>query len=261
MIRLASLTFIILWSTGFVGAKLGMPYAEPASFLFVRCTIVFLLLSTFVFFMGSKFPRGRQFVDMMIVGILIHGVHLGGVFWAVRYNMPAGIAAVIIGTQPLLTGLLARYWVGDRLSPYHWYGIALGLVGLVLALGINIFMFDIGVLSVDTIIACIISVFAIAIATVYQKLRAVNVDLLSGISVQFLGAALFTFAFALTFESFHIEWNESTIFAMGWLVLVLSIACTLLFMWLIRQGSVAQVASLFYLIPPTGALMTWATIQ
>lgn len=258
MIRLASLSFIVLWATGFVGAKMGMPYGEPASFLFVRFAIAFLLMALIAFFTRSKWPTGIQFFHLIIIGMLIHAIHLGGVFWAIRHQMPGGIAAVIVGTQPLLTGLLARYWVGERLSRYHWYGVALGLVGLLLALGINTDILQHQALRLAPVISCFVSVFAIALGTVYQKLHAGNVNLITGTGVQFIGATLFTFVFALLFESFQIEWNSTSIFAMVWLVLVLSIAAIFLLMWLIRQESVAQVANLFYLVPPIGALMTWA---
>lgn len=255
-VRIAPMVFVGLWATGFVGARMAMPHAEPASFLAIRFAIAFALLAALAIIAGAKWPKGRDFGHAIIVGVLIHGLYLGAVFWAVHRGMPGGVAAIIVGLQPLATALLARSWLGEELDLRHWVGLAIGFAGILMVLLPGIQLDDSGIRGV-TIIACLIAVAAIAVGAIYQKRFATKLDLRSGNALQYLGAFLPMAAFAFAFESFAITWNAETLFAMAWLVLVLSIGAVFLLMWLIREGSVAKVSSLFYLVPAVAALMTF----
>ena len=135
LVRLAPAVFVCLWATGFVGAKFSMPHAEPASFLSFRYVIAFGILATLAFFAKAPWPRGKDVFHAMIVGALVHGVYLGSVFWSVRNGMPGGVSAVIVGLQPLLTAIMAGFWLKEQISGRHWAGLAVGMVGVLLVLG------------------------------------------------------------------------------------------------------------------------------
>ena len=256
MVRIAPVVFVCLWATGFVGARYSMPHAEPASFLSLRFAIAFAILGLVALLVKAEWPRGRALIDVIAVGALVHGIYLGGVFWAVRNGMPGGVSAVIVGLQPLLTAIMAALWINERVPMRQWLGIGLGLAGIAMVL---VPKFDLNAdgINVVTTIACLISVVAIAAGTVYQKRNVTHVDLRSGTALQYVGAFIPTSLFALMFESYAIDWNADSIFALLWLVFVLSIGAIFLLMWLIREGSVAQVSSLFFLVPAVAALMTW----
>ena len=256
ILRLAPVVFVCLWATGFVGARLGMPYAEPATFLALRFAIAFVLLGAIGFAFKAQWPKGRDVFHVMLVGAFVHGIYLGGVFWAVRNGMPAGISAVIVGLQPVLTAFLAFGLLGEAITKWHWVALPIGLIGVALVLLPGTDISSTGI-TVATVTASGLSVVAMAIGTIYQKRFATQTDLRTGTALQYVGALVPTLTFALLFESFSIQWNAQSIFAMAWLVLVLSLAAVFLLMWLIREGSVARVSSLFYLVPAVAALMTW----
>ena len=257
LIRLAPIVFVCLWATGFVGARFAMPYAEPASFLTSRYLLALIVLAAICLIAKAPWPKGWSAIHAMVIGLLVHGVYLGGVFWAVRNGMPGGIAAIIVGLQPLLTAWLASIWLKDEISRWHWIGIAMGLVGISLVL-LPGFDFTSSGINAITTSACLISVVGMTLGTLMQKRYVIDTaDLRTNTALQYVGALAPTILFAMAFEDFQIEWNTDTVFALFWLVLVLSIFAIFLLMWLIRQGSVAQVSSLFYLVPAVAALMTW----
>jgi len=255
-VRLAPLVFVCLWATGFVGARLGMPHAEPGSFLAIRFAIAFLVLALFAMFMKAPWPRGRAIFHVMFVGALVHGLYLGGVFWAVRNGMPGGVSAIVVGLQPLLAAILAGVWLKEEITSRHWLGLIIGIVGVCMVLLPRL---DLSGSDVNnaTMLACCISVVAISAGTIYQKRFATQTDLRTGTALQYVGAFFPTVLFSMFFESFQIDWNGESLFAMAWLVLVLSITAVFLLMWLIREGSVAKVSSLFFLVPAVAAMMTW----
>ena len=255
MFRFVPVIFVCLWATGFVGANLGMPHAEPATFLLLRFILVIFLLGLLAIFFGSAWPRGSAFFDALIIGVLIHGLYLGGVFWSVRHGMPGGISALIVGLQPLLTGIFALFFLSERVGRWHWHGVILGLVGLVLVLFPRFELYS-GGINLATIFSSFVSVVAISLGTIYQKNRPSG-DLLTGMVVQYLGAGIFCLLWASLFESFYVDWNIESIFALLWLVLVLSLGAVFLLLLMIRRGSVSRVSSLFYLVPCVTAMMTW----
>ncbi len=253
------LLFVLLWSTGFLGAKFGLPYAEPLTFLAIRYALVIALMTLVVLAMRAPWPRDwRQTVHIGVTGVLVHGVYLGGVFTAIHNGLSAGIAALIVGMQPLLTAIGAGWLLGERVTRGQWIGLALGFGGVALVVGSKggvgaASLADAGPLLVPIIAA----LFGITIGTLYQKRFCPRFDLRTGSVIQFIPTLLLTAAAAAATETIQVEWTGEFVFALAWLVLVLSLGAISLLNLLIRSGSAVNVASLFYLTPPTTALLAW----
>lgn len=249
--------FVVLWATGFIGARMGIPYIEPFTFLLLRFLIVGALLVLVALAMRAPWPRSRREAGASVVsGALLHGVYLGGTFWAISRGLPAGVAALIVGLQPLLTALLARPFLGESVDRAHWYGIALGVGGLILVLAPK-FELSGGGISPVTVAAVGISVVGIVLGSYCQKLYGGTTDLRTGTFLQYVGGAVVVAVAAVLTEDFRVEWTGELVFAMTWLVLVLSIGAIGVYILLLRRGAIAKVSTLFFLVPPVTALMGW----
>lgn len=248
---------MLLWSTGFIGAKYALPYIEPFNLLFVRMSITLVLLLAIILWRKTRWPTTIQAAHQMVVGALIHACYLGGVFAAIKWQMPAGIVALIVGLQPLLTALFGKFWLGNHLGKTQWLGLFLGLVGIGLVISNRETDLSMAALPPEAIAASLIALFAISIGTLYQKKFGQSTSLLTGAFYQYLATALLMFLLTSTTETGQIIWSGTLILALGWLVLVLSIAAILLLMYMIREGESARVASYFYLVPPITALEAW----
>ncbi|WP_029062465.1 DMT family transporter [Labrenzia sp. DG1229] len=254
--KAAPIIFVLLWSTGFIGSKLGAPYIDPLVFLTVRFALVLPILFVLALLLTRTWPKSpTAILQCLVTGMLVHGVYLGGVFWAIKQGMPAGASSIIVGLQPVLTALIAVMLLSETVSRKHWISMAIGACGLVLVLGPKFDISGTGI-TVITISAVLVSVAAISLGTVYQKRFAAKTDLLAATIWQYVGALIFTMPLTL-FETWQITWSGELIFAMGWLVLVLSVGAILLLMLLIREGAVSQVASLFYLVPVATAVESY----
>uniref|UniRef100_A0A7C3HS60 DMT family transporter n=1 Tax=Meiothermus ruber TaxID=277 RepID=A0A7C3HS60_MEIRU len=253
---IAPLLFVLLWSTGFVGAKFGLPYAEPFTFLWVRMLIVAGLLSALAGVLRSAWPSGWALnLHIGVSGLLLHAGYLGGVFFAISRGMPAGLAALIVGLQPILTALLAQPLLRERVSAVQWAGLLLGFGGVGLVVGEKALGARVLPIEPSAFVAIILALLSTTLGTLYQKRFAVQMPLIGGTVVQYLAAAAGLFVLSLLFrETMQIQWTPQFILAMAWLVLVLSVGAILLLMYLIRHNSASRVASLFYLVPPATAL-------
>jgi len=256
LLRLAPALFVILWSTGFIGSKLGAADAEPFTFLSLRFALAILVLLPVAVLRASLKQDWRKRGHAAFAGALIHGGYLGGVFWAIRHGMPAGVAALIVSLQPILTSVLAGPLLGEKLAARHWVGLALGLLGALLIVGPKVGGFDSGV-NGATLAATLTALLAITLGTLYQKRFGAGVDLVGGAIWQYLGALAVVGGAAMLFETRAIIWSPKFILALGWLVFALSIGAILLLMLLIRQHAVSGVSGLFYLVPPCTALMAY----
>ena len=251
LMRLAPVIFVLLWSTGFIGSKLGASDAEPFTFLSLRFLLVLVILVPVLLVTGRRARGWRERGHSMVVGMLIHGVYLGGVFWSIRHGMPAGVAALIVSLQPILTSLLSAPLLGERLAARHWAGLALGLAGAVLILEPGLagaFDADSGI-TAPNVAANTLALIGITASTIYQKRFATGTDLLAGTVWQYVGAVLLVGAGSFLVETQTVHWTPKFLIALGWLVLVLSIGAISLLMLLIRQNAVASVSGLFYLVP------------
>lgn len=255
MQRTYPLLFVFLWSTGFIGAKYGLPYAEPLSFLLSRYGLVIGLMLAIALATRAPWPKERQqWLHIGVSGVLVHAVYLGGVFIAIKHGLSAGITALIVGMQPLLTGVGAGWLLGEQVSRRQWAGLALGFVGVGLVVSGRIGEAALGPMLIPAVVALL----GITAGTLYQKRFCPKFDLRSGSVIQFVPTALVTALAVGLGDGYHVVWTGDFIFALGWLVLVLSIGAISLLNLLIRSGSAVNVASLFYLTPPTTALIAWA---
>lgn len=247
--------FVVLWSTGFVGARYAMPHAEPFTFLALRFAIACLILAPAAALVKEGWPGKRLALHAMIAGSLIHGVYLGGVFFAIRHGLSAGIAALIVGLQPILTAVLAGSLLGETIRPRHWLGLAVGLLGVFLVVLPKI---QVGSgLGPVTLVPAVIAAVAISVGTIWQKRFVGSVDLRVGTALQYLGALVPVTLASLLFETRSIDWTGEFVFALGWLVIVLSIGAVFLLLFLIREGAVSAVTSLMYLTPGVTAVMAY----
>ena len=246
--------FVFLWATGFIGAKLGLPYAEPATFLALRFAIVLAILIPLCWFSKAPWPAPTGAFHMVVAGVLLQAGYLGGVFASIHHGMPAGVSAVVTGLQPLLTAVLAGRRLGERVSGRQWTGLVLGLAGVMLVVGERLTQSRMGSAAV---LLALVALASITLGTLWQKRHGAAVDLRTGAAVQFLAAAAVTTPFSIVLESGSVIWSGEFVFALMWSVVVLSLGAIFLLLFLIRQGGATQVASLFYLVPPTTALIAW----
>ena len=252
--------FVLMWATGFIGAKYGLPHAGPFSFLSVRYAIVIVVLLVVAFLAHAPWPRSpAEFIHAIFSGFLLHGVYLGGVFLAISLGMSAGISALIVGLQPLMTSVLSGPLLKERITSWHWLGVMLGLIGMSLVLLPKISGSGHGVssLSLTALVAAFVALFGMTLGTIYQKAFAVKFDLRTGGVLQNIGALVPTGIAAYCLEGFDITWTWEFIGALSWLVLVLSIGAISLLMLIIRHGDVSKVSTLFYLVPPVTVVMAF----
>lgn len=260
LVRLMPALFVLIWSTGFIVARFGMPWAPPMKFLALRYA---LSLACFLVWAGlarAAWPADhRQWLHLAVTGILIQAAYLGGVWVAVKLGMGAGLAALLVGLQPVLTAV----WVsarGGRVSASQWLGLALGLAGLCLVVWAKLGLGEVSRLN----LACaIVALVAITTGTLYQKRFVAPCDVRSAGAVQMLAAFLVTLPLALA-ENEAMQWltpdgqlNLDLAGAMAWSVLGLTLGGSSLLYLLIQRGAATSVTSLFYLVPPTTAAMAW----
>ena len=255
--RMIPALFVLLWATGFIGARYAMPWAEPFSFLAVRFCLAFAILAATAALLGAQRGTWPDVLHSVGAGALMHGVYLGGVFWAIHRGMPAGLSALIVGLQPLITAILAGRLLGERILPRHWAGLAVGFAGVVIVLAPKLGDIQGGV-TWATLGACFVAVAGMSAGTIWQKRFLTGGDLIAGTCWQYAGGALVMILLSFAFETRRFTLNGELVFAMAWLVLVLSIGAIGLLMVMIRDGEMSKVASLFYLVPAVTALIAWA---
>jgi drug/metabolite transporter (DMT)-like permease len=247
--------FVLLWSTGFIGAKLGLPYAEPFTFLSVRFIAVIAALTVAAIAFRAPWPATWSAVGHgAVVGVLVHGVYLGGVFAAISRGVPPAVAALIVGLQPLLTAAGAGPFLGERVTGRQWLGLLIGLAGVALVVWEKL---SFGPEHLTGAAFAVAALVGITVGTLYQKRHVSGMDLRTGAVVQFAAAVLVMLPAALLFETMTITWTGSFVFALTWLVVVLSLGAMTLLYLMIRRGAAAKVASLFYLVPPVTAVFAF----
>ncbi|CAG0973440.1 putative inner membrane transporter YedA [Burkholderiales bacterium] len=245
--------FVLLWSTGFVAAKLGLPDAPPFRFLFVRFACVAALMAAVALATGARWPSRREAFHSGVVALMVHGMYLGGVFHAIDGGMPAGTIAMLVGLQPIVTVLIARGWLGETVVARQWVGLAMGLAGVALVVRHKLGLAD----DLSGFVPAAIALAGISLGTLYQKRHGGGVDLRTGAVVQFAVCAAAYLPLALLVDTEAIRWTPEFAFALAWSVLVLSVGAISLLYVLLRHGAAANVAALFYLVPPVTAWMAW----
>ncbi|MBI3704706.1 MAG: DMT family transporter [Rhizobiales bacterium] len=253
-IAAAPALFVLLWSTGFIGARFGLPYIEPLTFLAARMVFVVAILGAIALISRTRWPSRAEVGHSLLAGAMVHGLYLGGVFTAISQGVPAGISALIPGLQPILTSTIANRYLGERVTRMQWLGLALGLIGVPLVLH-NREMVAAG--SAIGWIATFVSLIGITLGTLYQKRYCGPIDWRAGNLVQYIGAGTLFWLGSFGFETRTIHWTGELVFAMTWLVIVLSIGAVGLMYWLIRRSAATGFASLFYLVPAVTALFAY----
>ena len=240
--------FVLLWSTGFIGAKLGLPHSEPFNFLFIRFLIVLIILVAVAFFKVKKWPSRQDMAHSMVVGVLLHAVYLGGVFFAIDRGMPAGVSALIVSLQPIVTLVFGAFFLSEKIAKRTALLFLLGFGGVAIVLWPKL---GAGMQAISSIslFANVVALLGISLGTIYQKRNVVGVELLPGLIAQYTGAMVVLGVLAFTSETREIVWNGEFIFALSWLVLVLSLGAVGLLMFLISRDSVARTSALFFLVP------------
>lgn len=248
--------FVLIWSTGFIVAKYGMPNAEPLTFLTWRYAGTLVVMLPIALLTGTPWPRrkvaGRDVVHwalyghLAVSGILIQAVYLGGVWAAIKHGVPAGLAALIVGIQPLLTALFAKV-VGEPVSRRQWLGLLCGFAGVGLVVANKVGVRGVGPAAIAL---CVLSLVAITAGTLYQKRFCAQFDLRVGTIVQFGAAFIVTLPAAWLLETMQVRWNAEMFGALAWSILALSIGAISLLFLLIRHGAATKVSSLMYLTPP-----------
>ena len=253
---LMPLTFVGIWATGFLVARLVAPHADPLTFLSMRFVLSAAAFAGIAAMAGAPWPRGaRAWRDALVAGVLMQGVYLGGVFWSVRHGLPAGISALVTGLQPLLTAVLAFPLLGERVGPRRWAGIGVGFAGALLVLSPGLLAAE-GVLAVP-LLASGLAMAGMTLGTIWQKRTGGAADLRTGAAVQFMGAAVVTAPLAWLTEAGRFDGAWQAWAGLAWAVCGLSLGAISLLLLLIRRGAVAGVASLFYLVPPVVAVLAF----
>jgi drug/metabolite transporter (DMT)-like permease len=253
--KFAPSLFVLLWSTGFIGVKYGIPYAPPFYFVAIRMAIAALLLFVAISFLRKSQPITRSIIwPSTLIGLTLHGAYLGGCFFAVSRGLPAGVTALIVSLQPVLVSLFAARYLGEPLRARAVFGLLLGLIGLFVVVIPRINVSGANAISLVSIGACVIGLLGGTSGTILQKKYGGAIPTLSGTSVQYAATAVVMLMLALIFEEPNITWSREFIGALTWLVLALSFGAILLLFFLLSHGSAASVSSLFYLVPAVTAI-------
>ncbi len=248
--------FVLMWSTGFIGSRYGIPYAEPFTLTVLRMAIVSSILAIIALVTRAPWPRSKaEVLHIAIAGLLVHATYLSGVLYAIKLQLPLGFVAMIAGLQPVVTAVFAHWLLDDRLNGRQWLGMALGLAGVALVI---LSKYSLASFNWGGLAAAGVALAGITFGTLYQKRFCAHMDLRTGGVVQYLATGLVLAVLALLFETRQVQWTGQFLFALLWLSVVLSIGAIGLLYMLIRKGAAAKVASLFFLTPSVTALMAFA---
>ncbi|MEY3776611.1 MAG: hypothetical protein RIR83_635 [Pseudomonadota bacterium] len=245
--------FILIWSTGFIIARYGMPHAEPLTFLAIRFFGVILILMPCILWFKAPWPSKSQIVHLAIAGVLIQFGYLAGVWIAIRHGMPVGLTALIVGLQPILTAVFVSL-LAEKITRSQWQGLFLGLFGVFLVLYAQI---NTAGVNAQTIFFNITGLLSITVGTIYQKKYCAQFDLRTGSLIQFMTSLGLATIGAFLFETREVEWVLELVGALVWGIVGISIGAMSLLFILIRRGNATKVSSLMYLTPPTTAIMGW----
>jgi drug/metabolite transporter (DMT)-like permease len=247
--------FVILWGSGFLATKTGIQYAAPFTFLSLRFIVGIIFLLPILLIVKPRWPvSGTEWAHVIIAGLLMHAIHLSGSHYAQYLGMSAGIAAVILASQPLFTAMFAAGWLGERPSRRQWIGIAIGLAGVAMVVWHKI---DIAAVTLGSLIAVATGVAALTIGTLYQRRYCANVDLRSSAFAQFAASLVVLAPLSFAFEGAQIQWAWQLIVAVLFLVIFASILAVNALHTLMRRGEATRVSSMLYLPPVVAIALEW----
>ncbi len=247
--------FVLMWSTGFIGSRYGIPFAEPFTLTVLRMLVVVSILTIIALATRAPWPRRAAEVGhIAVAGLLVHATYLSGVLYAITLQLPLGFVAMIAGLQPVATAVFAHLLLNERLGARQWLGMALGLGGVVLVIASK---YSLAESNWAGLAAAGVALAGITAGTLYQKRFCAHMDLRTGGIIQYAATGIVLAVLALLFETRQVQWTGQFIFALLWLAVVLSIGAIGLLYVLIRQGAASTVASLFFLTPAVTALMAF----
>ena len=258
LVRAMPWVFVLIWSTGFIVARYGMPHAPPLTFLSMRYALSAGCFGAWILIARPRWPQGRaQFGHLAVVGTLIHAGYLGGVWSAVKIGLGAGTVALLVGLQPVLTAVwmswTSRGSQGSAVSARQWIGLALGLGGLVLVVWNKL---GGGEVTHANLALAIFALLCITTGTLYQKRHVAPCDVRTASFVQLCAAFAVSLPFAL-FETEAVVWHPQMVGALAWSVVALTLGGSSLLYLLIQRGAATEVTSLLYMVPPCTAVMAW----
>ena len=256
LVAMAPIIFVFMWATGFVVARFSAPHVAPLYFLAIRFPIAGAFFAAIALAARAPWPSPQAAFHAAVAGVLLHGGYLGPVYWAVAHGMPAGVSALIIGLQPLITAVFASFMVGERIGLRHWFGLAVGIAGVALVVWPKLDFAAHGITPLTTAVN-VMGAVSISLGTVYQKRFAASLHVASGGVWQYAGASALALVAAFLLEDFRFDGSPQAWFALAWSVIVLSLAAISLLMLLIRAGEVSRVASFIFLVPAVSAAMAY----
>jgi len=248
--------FIFFWASGFVAAKYGLPYAEPFTLMAARFVVGAAILVPACFVLKATWPKTlRDTTHILIAGFGVQTVYLIGVYYGIWFGISTGVTALVVGLQPLLTGVLAGFVLKEKVTPRNWVGLVLGFIGL------GLVVWDRVLAPTDALWGLAILLMGLAgitLGTLYQKKYCGPFDVRAGVALQNVMSCIVMLVLAVIFESMIIDWTGEFVFAVLWSAIGLSVFAICLYYWLVQRGAAARITSLIYLSPPTTAVMGWA---
>ena len=248
--------FIFLWASGFVAAKYGLPYAEPFTLMAARFVVGALILVPACFVLKASWPKTMaETGHILIAGFGVQTVYLIGVYYGIWFGISTGVTALVVGLQPLLTGVLAGFVLRETVTPRNWIGLVLGFIGL------GLVVWDRVLAPTDALwglAMLLLGLAGITLGTLYQKKFCGPFDVRAGVALQNVMSCIVMLILAVMFESMIIDWTGEFVFAVLWSAIGLSVFAICLYYWLVQRGAAARITSLIYLSPPTTAIMGWA---
>ena len=256
--RLAPVVFVLVWSTGVIGARIGTRYAAPFTVLAIRLTIASAALALLALAFRSAWPtRSDDYRRSAIIGVLLHAGYLGGTFVAVDLGLPVSVSALVVSLQPVLVAALSGPLLGEQLVRRQWIGVGLGFVGVIIVLAPGLTHHGATTYTIGAVIAAVVSLLSTTTATIMQKRYGASIPMLAGTSVQYAAAAIVLVIAAAMFENFNVDWTPQFVGVLAWMIGALSIGAVLLMFWLLRRGTAAGFSSLYFLVPPVTAVMAY----
>lgn len=248
--------FIFFWASGFVAAKYGLPYAEPFTLMAARFVVGAAILVPACFVLKATWPKTlRDTTHILIAGFGVQTVYLIGVYYGIWFGISTGVTALVVGLQPLLTGVLAGFVLQEKVTPRNWVGLVLGFIGL------GLVVWDRVLAPTDALwglAMLLMGLAGITLGTLYQKKYCGPFDVRAGVALQNVMSCIVMLVLAVIFESMIIDWTGEFVFAVLWSAIGLSVFAICLYYWLVQRGAAARITSLIYLSPPTTAVMGWA---
>jgi drug/metabolite transporter (DMT)-like permease len=247
--------FVILWSSGYIVAKITLDYAQPFTMLLLRFMMVSAIFATIAVATRAPWPRRRaEYFNLALVGVLLQTVYLGGIYAGLQLGISAGVSSLVMALQPIITAAVVGPLFGERVRPLQWLGLVFGFAGVALVLADKVELDFDGWAGIGF---CFAALAGITIATLYQKRFGTGSDLRTGQAVQYLAAAIATAPIAFSVGIGEIDWSLPFLLALAWILFPLSVGTYTLYLWLIRRNAATRVTSYLYLVPPVTALAAW----